>query len=146
MKKNKKKDYRSTFYRKRWLLVFHIYFVQSYRWNILFDQLSYTIPIKMEHVNKISHGFTWYLTLNPLQPWNVEPGNEDRINVSIVENFSLANHHSENIGNGIPPTGNQSYQNINWWKIPGKRIVNFFDNLVSDPKDRLIRGTNPNVH
>lgn len=48
--------------------------------------------------------FTWYLTLNPLHPWNVAPGNEDRINESIAENFSLASHHSENMGNEIPPT------------------------------------------
>lgn len=47
---------------------------------------------------------TWYLELKPLQPWNVAPGNEDRMKTSIVQNFSLANHHSEKIGNGIPPT------------------------------------------
>ena len=48
--------------------------------------------------------FTWYLTLNPLHPWKVASENEDTINESMAENFSLANHHSENIGNGIPPT------------------------------------------
>ncbi len=62
--------------------------------------------------------FTWYLTLKPLHPWNVAPGNEERINESIRENFSLANHHSENIGNGMPPTQTQivskKYQDRKW--------------------------------
>jgi hypothetical protein len=51
--------------------------------------------------------FTWYLTLKPLHPWNAAPGKDDRINESIAENFSIANHHSENIGKGIPPTETQ---------------------------------------
>lgn len=44
------------------------------------------------------------MTFNPLQPWNVVPGNEDKMKEFMTENFSLANHHSENTGNGIPPT------------------------------------------
>lgn len=38
--------------------------------------------------------------------WNIAPGNDDRTNESIAENVSLDNHHSENIGNGIPPAQN----------------------------------------
>lgn len=54
--------------------------------------------------------FTWYLMLKPLDPWNVAPGNEERKNESINNSFCLANHHSENILNGIPPVHEREKQ------------------------------------
>lgn len=47
---------------------------------------------------------------NPLQPWDVVPGNEDKMKESMTDNFSLANHHSENTGNGMPPTNTNIFK------------------------------------
>lgn len=58
---------------------------------------------KDRNTNKYSETYTWYLTLKPLNPWNVAPGNEERTNESISNSFCLANHHSEYILKGMPP-------------------------------------------
>lgn len=63
------------------------------------NQRKLKVTKEYQHVNII----TWYLTLNPLHPWNIAPGNEEWINESIIENFSFANHHLEKIRKGIPP-------------------------------------------
>lgn len=61
----------------------------------------------------MKRNYTWYLTLNPLHPSNIAPGNDESTNESIAENFSLDNHHSENIGNGIPPENSKELNKIN---------------------------------
>jgi len=60
--------------------------------------------------------------LKPLHPWHLAPGNEERINESISENFCLDSHHSENTGNGMPP----NYQHNRKGEIKTRRkLMNF---------------------
>ena len=49
-----------------------------------------------------------------MHPWKVAPGNDKRTNESIAENFSLDNHHSENMGKGIPPENSKALNKIKY--------------------------------
>ena len=89
-----------------------------------------------------------------MHPWKVASENEDTINESMAENFSLANHHSENIGNGIPPiethivsqecykkeTINNNGETITWLKMSLPlwiRNVLFYSEFLCNASSKL---------